>query len=331
MNSERLKECAELSAEILKNFECSDIPIKNIILKCLRLCRLLGDTDGALLFTYEASGYPSSPEGLDQETWRIAKIAGRIHKEKDIKTSNVKEYAKIQLIGEMEETITDKRVQLSNSVDPNIAISSANPNQFILVPSGNSIERKNIVETIADLQKWIHIITGHLYNYILQIYNRLTYGNIIEDTFTNSRLMANKKLTELCPKSIEKFIAVYNNMDSDNPEDWANAVHSCRRILLDLADVLYPAREEPVVLSDGKQIRVGKEQYVNRLIQFIDGKNGSQTFKEVVGADLSSIGKRLDAIYGAANKGTHDCVTKPEAARYIIHTYLLISDIIALI
>ena len=50
-----------------------------------------------------------------------------------------------------------------------------------------------------------------------------------------------------------------------------------------------------------------------------------------MGADLASIGERLDAIYNATNKGTHSDVSKEEAARYIVHTYLLISDIIALI
>ena len=40
MNSDRLKECTNLSAEILKNIELSEIPLTNIILKGLRLCSL---------------------------------------------------------------------------------------------------------------------------------------------------------------------------------------------------------------------------------------------------------------------------------------------------
>ena len=45
---------------------------------------------------------------------------------------------------------------------------------------------------------------------------------------------------------------------------------------------------------------------------------------------MGSIGMRLDAINDAVCKGTHVEVTKDEASRYIIHTYLLISDIISL-
>ena len=118
-------------------------------------------------------------------------------------------------------------------------------------------------------------------------------------------------------------------MDSENPEDWANAVHSCRRILVDLADALYPPRQEPVVVG-GKEIKVGEEQYINRLVQFIAGRAESKTYRDVVGTDLSSIGKRLDAINDAVCKGTHTEISQDEASRYIIHTYLLISDIVTL-
>lgn len=172
-------------------------------------------------------------------------------------------------------------------------------------------------------------MTGCLYDYVLKIYNKLSYGNIVEDTFTKSRLAVNDKLSTLCPKSIEKFITVYNNMDSDNPEDWANAVHSCRRILVDLADVLYPPKDEPILIN-GKKIKVGKDQYINRLIQVIDSKAGSKTYSDIVGTDLEYTGKRIDAINNAACKGTHSDVSKEEASRYIIHTYLLISDIVSL-
>ena len=165
--------------------------------------------------------------------------------------------------------------------------------------------------------------------YTLQIYNRLAYGNIIEDTFTKARLAVNDRLTSLCPKSIGKFVSVYENMDSENPEDWANAVHSCRRILLDLADALYPPQKDPIIIGK-KEILVGHDQYINRLVQFISSKKGSQTYFNVVGSDLRSIGERLDAINDAVCKGTHVNVSKDEASRYIIHTYLLVSDIISL-
>lgn len=330
MNSARIKECTELSAEILKNFELSEIPVSNIILKCLRLCRLLGDEEGILLFTYESSGYPQK---LTAEPWRIAKLAGRTYwgTKKDELGKDVDcEFAKTELVAVMEETIDAQKIRLAAASDPNVSISSANPHQYVSAPSRNSSERVSIVTSITSLENTSQKIRGCLYNYILKIYNKLSYGNIVEEVFTQARITSNNKLAELCPQAIGKFVAVYNNMDSDNAEDWANAVHSCRRILVDLADALFPAQNEPLEVG-GKMIRVGPEQYVNRIIQFISGRSTSKTYKDIVGSDLSSIGKRLDAINDAACKGTHDEITKDEASRYIIHTYLLIGDIVALL
>lgn len=319
MNSQRIKECTELSTEILKNFELSELPVSKIILKCLRLCRLLGDEDGILLFTYESSGYPSTPTGMTADAWRISSLAGRRYFE-NITTksgSERKEYAKTLLIAEIEEIIAAEKIRLSAATDPNISLSSANPNQFITPGQGNVLERNNIVKDIASHQRWLQKITGSLYQYVLQIYNKLMYGNIIEDTFTSARMSVNDVLSKICPKAIEKFVSVYSNMDSENPEDWANAVHSCRRILVDVADALYPPQEEPITIN-GKKIKIGADQYINRLIQFISSKEGSKTYRDVVGSDLSSIGSRLDAINEAVCKGTHTAVSKEEASRYII-------------
>ena len=96
-----------------------------------------------------------------------------------------------------------------------------------------------------------------------------------------------------------------------------------------MPDALYPPQKDPIIIGK-KEILVGHGQYINRLVQFISSKKGSQTYFNVVGSDLRSIGERLDAINDAVCKGTHVNVSKDEASRYIIHTYLLVSDIISL-
>lgn len=268
---------------------------------------------------------------MPADSWRISKIAGRRYIEKTEKQGKPVEIerARLQLLSELEEVIAAQKIQLAAANDPNISIASANPNQVVFAPRGNTDERTSVISAIKRNQGLLQKISGNLYAYILQLYNNLMYGNIVEDTFTRARLEANEKLAKLCPDAIKKFVSVYDNMDSNNPEDWANAVHSCRRILLDMADALYPPRDQPISVN-GKAIKVGTEQYINRLIQFVSSKVESKTYADVVGADLSSIGIRLDAINNAVCKGTHVDVSKDEASRYIIHTYLLISDIISL-
>lgn len=199
MNSQRIKECTELSAEILKNFELSELPVSKIILKCLRLCRLLGDEDGILLFTYESSGYPSDTTGMTADAWRISNLAGRRYFKNTKTGSERKEYSNVLLIAEIEEMIAAEKLRLSAAADPYISLSSANPNQFITPGQGNVRERNNIVQDIASYQRWLQKITGSLYQYVLQIYNKLMYGNIIEDTFTSARMSVNECFLKFVP------------------------------------------------------------------------------------------------------------------------------------
>lgn len=330
LNSNRIKECTELSGEILRNFELSEIPMGNIVLKCLRLCRLLGDQKGTLLFTYESSGYPRGADGkYTTQAERIAVLAHREFQQYDYVAKDISNYVSYALISDLESGIETLRIKLAASADPGVALTSANPNQILRVPDGNSQERSQITFQIHQKMQILTQVKGALYNYILTIYNKLVYGNIVEDIFTESRIRVNEKLGEYCPKSVEKFVSVYENLLSDNPEDYANAVHSCRRILVDLADALYPPSDTPIQVN-GKTIKVGVDQYINRLIQYICSKSGSKTYKDIVGSDLRSIGERLDAINNAVCKGTHADITKDEAQRYIIHTYLLIGDVISL-
>ena len=327
MNSDRLKECTNLSAEILKNIELSEIPLTNIILKGLRLCRLMNDTDGVLLFSFESSCYPEDDDGnMTEDAWRISKIAGRRYFKKEDKKKT--ECANLTLVSQLEQNIETGKMRIQAAHDPTSYSGDITPLAIAHTKGGQ--ERLAIANDIASQTKWIGKISGKLYDYVLNIYNRLQYGNIMEDIFTESRISTNEKLMELCPDSIRKFISVYENMDSDNPEDWANAIHSCRRILNDFADSIYPPSDDPITLENGKTVKIGKDQYINRLVQFIAGKSDSKTYSSVVGADLQSIGKRLDAINNAVCKGTHTDITKDEASRYLIHTYILIGDIIHL-
>lgn len=223
------------------------------------------------------------------------------------------------LVSQLEQNIETGKMRIQAAHDPTSYSVDITPLAIARTKGGR--ERLAIVKDIALQTKWIGKISGKLYDYVLNIYNRLQYGNIIEDIFTESRISTNEKLMELCPDSIRKFISVYENMDSDNPEDWANAIHSCRRILNDFADSIYLPSDDPITLKNGKTIKIGKDQYINRLIQFIAGKSDSKIYYSVVGADLQSIGERLDTINNAICKRTHTDITKDEASRYLIHIF----------
>ena len=95
------------------------------------------------------------------------------------------------------------------------------------------------------------------------------------------------------PDAVKKLTAVYGNLRSENPEDWANAAHSCRRVLQDLADAVFPAQAESRTRKvNGKdiEIKLGADQYINRLVGHIEDSSESDRFKEIVGSHLGYMG-----------------------------------------
>ena len=142
------------------------------------------------------------------------------------------------------------------------------------------------------------------------------------------------KIGGAIPGAIQKLSAVYDNPQSENPEDWSNAVHSCRRILQDLADAVFPPTSEVRTKEiDGREreIHLGPAHYINRIIAFVEDSGASRRFAEIAGSQLSFLGDRLDSVFRASQKGSHaTIVTREEADRYVVYTYLIVGDILSL-
>lgn len=167
---------------------------------------------------------------------------------------------------------------------------------------------------IADWKWWFHgFATG--------VYHEARLGVLASTVFDRVRARVDPAVAKYLPAGAKKLASAYENLRSENAEDWANAVHTCRRLLKDLADSLYPATSDPKYSDD---------KYINRLAQFVTSRSGSETFAKVVGAQIEYLGHRLDAIYDATNKGSRADVDRDEADRYVLYTYLFVGDVLSL-
>ncbi len=161
----------------------------------------------------------------------------------------------------------------------------------------------------------------------------LKFSGVADDVFGRVRASVDASIGDIVPDAVKKFTSVYNNLESDNPEDWANAAHSCRRVLQDLADAVFPAVSETrTKVVDGKniEIKLGPDHYINRLLAYIEDLASSQRYEAIVGSQLAYMGDRLDAMFKAAQKGSHASVTRDEANRCVVYTYMLVGDILTL-
>lgn len=60
-------------------------------------------------------------------------------------------------------------------------------------------------------------------------------------------------LREIFPDINQRLNSIEQNIKSDNPEDWKNVVTSCGTLLMDIADILNPAKANE-----------DKSKYINR-------------------------------------------------------------------
>jgi hypothetical protein len=167
-NRKALAEALELSSEILRNLELDEIPLQNIALKASRLARLLNDFDYQRILAYEAGGYPTAPTGVSQDIWQLGVIAGRVFQDEDRTTKELKDYMFTESIGEIEESLKIIDTALAAARDPDISVSSANPNQFVSAGIVNRQERFAIRTTAKEQAKRLASRRNFIYQYVLQ-------------------------------------------------------------------------------------------------------------------------------------------------------------------
>jgi hypothetical protein len=321
-------EALTLSEQILQDIELGQTTLENIFLKTSRLTRLLNDAVMQHAINYELSGYPANPDGLPEDLFKLASFANREYKQK--KDGRITSYCYLESIAVIDAELKTNQFQLSVAGDPNISVVSSNPHQIIPIPQGNATERSELNKKISELSKKLAQRRAFIHKYVLKINLELKFSGIADDIFTRLRGRVDTYIGDTLAPAIEKLSSIYENLKSDNCEDWANAVHGCRRVLQALADNVFPATEVPR-RKGKKEIKLEKKNYINRLMAYIEDSSDSKKFEEVVGAHLNYIGARLDSLYGAGSKGTHEeIISQQEADRYVIYTYLLVGDILSL-
>jgi hypothetical protein len=329
---EALREAFELSGQILNDLETSTISLTSIALKTGRLARLLNDFAVHSIMEYESGGYPAEPDGIPPDAFELGRRTGRVATVKDPKTGEVTEQmSSTASIAELESQMALTNAALAAAIDSD---APAPPGPFAI--QGNTFERNAIRQLHYSAANQIAKSRAFIYNYVSRVYYELKLSDIADDVFTRIRDRVDQTIGTVIPGAVRKMTAVYDNLRSDNPEDWSNAVHGCRRLLQDLADTVFPARtDEDATGSPASRkptVKLGQEHYINRLIAFAQERSTSGRFTDIVGSQLGFLGDRLDAVFRAAQKGSHsDIVSRVEADRYVVYTYLLVGDLLSLL
>jgi hypothetical protein len=279
MSVSRPAEALALAEELLGDIELSRLAPMDVARKTSRLARLLDDEEAMEWLAYEINGYALNESGLlDAQPWAAAMRSNRV----GLFQGNP--WAYTAPLGQLEARIQAGLAQIEAASDPDISLSSSNPNQFLAPAVGNANERGSMRNFIGDQRALLDKVIGALHTYVAARYQELRFGTAVETAFEVVRREVDERIGSLIPDALPKVSAAFENAASNNPEQWANAAAGCRRLLMAAADALRP----PGGGVNGKAM--GPDNYVNRLVDWIVHTVESET------AALSRISNTLDVV-----------------------------------
>ena len=114
----------------------------------------------------------------------------------------------------------------------------------------------------SNIAKIINGVENKIYDFLDNVILELEYGKIPETIFATIRKEVDEKFRRLCPHAIKKLVVVYEQLNSDNDVVYSQVASTCRRIIKDVADSLYPAIQSDK--SDGN-MELNDAKFLNRL------------------------------------------------------------------
>lgn len=176
----------------------------------------------------------------------------------------------------------------------------------------------------SNLNQHINYVRRAAHERATTLYNRLAYSDSPQTIIDLMRTEVDDKLLDLAPELAEKLMVAFKSVVSDSPEEWSHALTTCRRFIEQLADVLFPATDDTA--RNGRAL--GKGQYINRIWAYMDAAIESETNRDLAKAHIDFLGSYLQKLHKQSNKGVHAGLTKVEAVKALLHTYLIVADLL---
>ena len=177
----------------------------------------------------------------------------------------------------------------------------------------------------------LNFVDNELYRKTSGILFKLKFEKIEYNIFEETRKSVNEELNARCPKAFEKLTEIYEDMiESKSKLDLQQIAHGCRVVLKDFADSVFPPTDKKIKSFDGKEHGLKDNNYVNRILAFVQENTDSISNKKFMNSHLAYLASFLDNVDDLANTGTHTEIPKEQAKRCLIYTYLVLGDIINL-
>lgn len=318
----RLTEARSVANDLLQKMETYDLPIERHLLQAKRLARLLRDTDAETWLDLEIRGYP---DGFDFKTLgnchQYAQGGGRIR-------GGGRYY--FTSLPRLEASCAADR-QIVENAGPKPSIGTAGDCLAAEATMKMLKEQTDMFTTTK--RKYLNNVSlfssmkAAVHSFVTDTSIAIKFGDVAESIFDALRQDVDTFVRSHSPKAAEKLLAISERMAEGNAEAYAEALTSCRRLLMTVADSVFPPSDEDWVDGSGKHRKVAADNYKNRLVAFIEARLMSDSSRAILENELKHLCARLDAVYEKICKGVHVNVSVEEARLAIIEGYIFIGEI----
>ncbi|PKA06379.1 hypothetical protein [Leptospira harrisiae] len=201
---------------------------------------------------------------------------------------------------------------------------------WVSIESENSKVRALYTQSNQDNLLIYEKLKSYVFHYLSSCEKKLTLGTINTDLISINKNYVENKLSTLNNEILTQFKSAVTAAALGDTESLTHSLTSCRRILKNLADLMYPASNVPIKGKDGKTRILTDEKYISRIIQFIHNSESGSISLKILVENIELFSTRIEDIYKITSKGVHADVTKFEVFQCLEQLYLLTGDLLRL-
>jgi hypothetical protein len=178
------------------------------------------------------------------------------------------------------------------------------------------------------LARILNAVNNRLLDFLNSLILELQYGGLPADIFEETRKAVDKELVALSRPTLEKLVETYRRLSiTSTPHEFSTIAFSCRDILQDFTDAIF----NPEYLRRS-EVAPTREQTKNKVYYALRDKleGHKKTELQLVSAQVDYLNSYFDKLTAYIQKQTHPKgfeVTREDANRCIMYTYLVIGDI----
>lgn len=325
-------EAVEACEKVLNGIEDDTINGNSALLICKKIARLTHDNEAIVWLDYELGGYPRTPDKrIESSAFKVG-----LKHNRGYYNSDGKQCIFTDLVAELEDIIEINKKSISafttngTSVSGDYALSAMNRLVSTVTQNVSSINNN-----IKEFSKRKGILMSEYYNYAHIKKVELLYGNCTYSIFEQYQNIVNNYFSSIDKELLLKLDAIQNAMIDNNPESYSQALTTCRKLFVEIAKDLFAKvlpnyDKKTFKTKSGKEIDVTGDHTNNQLSAVIETICEKGVKNTIVGSNVIYLVDWIESLSCLQSKGVHNTITKEDAEKCVIQTYIALAGIISI-